>query len=105
MYDSGLYLNQGQDPYQGMQFSDALGSWLNNPKNIGGKGRVKFDPEGNKIPVRERLKPSQIRRNPYGITAGNAIDPNVTFAQAVLSKANKGFQGGSGDIYNGGGAY
>jgi hypothetical protein len=83
------------------QFRDFLG-WIFNPENQGAAGKVKYDQSGNLIPKDERRRPNQIKFNPYNINRGNAINPNVTFADEIMAKANKPFAQGSDltNIYN-----
>lgn len=55
-------------------------------------GKVKVDPNtGAFIPRDFRRSKKNVKQNPLNINAGNAIDPNVDFAQVVLAKSNQGF--------------
>lgn len=55
------------------------------------KGRFKEDAEGNFIPRDQRRSKAAVRRNPFGINAGNAVDPDVSFFDDVLANANPSF--------------
>jgi hypothetical protein len=87
-----------QPQAQGMNFSDFLGG-LSDPMLLDKKDRVKYDENGNIIDPRSRRSLKDIRQNPYNLTPGNAIDPNVNFAQDVLAKGNKPFAQGN-DLMN-----
>lgn len=68
----------------GYQFTKMLGDL-----ELDKKGRVKFDPNtGAFIPKDQRRYAEAMKRNPYGVNAGNAINPDVSFFTDILARSN-----------------
>lgn len=55
---------------------------------VGSQGKVKYGPNGEFIPVNQRRSAADVRRNPYGVNAGNAINPDVSFFNDILARSN-----------------
>jgi hypothetical protein len=53
------------------------------------QGRVKIDPNtGAFIPASQRRSAQNVRRNPYNVRPGTAINPDVSFFDDILARAN-----------------
>lgn len=53
-----------------------------------------MDPETGtlkRVPKDQRVGFKKFKNNPYGVTPGNAIDPDVSFFDDILNQANQEF--------------
>lgn len=79
---------------EGFNFERMLGGLI-----LDKQGRVKVDPgTGEFIPGEQRRSAQNVKKNPLGLNAGNAINPDVSFFTDILAKSNQKLPGADQDL-------